>query len=149
MTPSPLYAGLGRRFVALAVDFALFCTIFFPVTKATKGVWMMTPGDHQWQYGLLITDPLCLTFLLIMLLYFIALEGLVGATVGKWILGVRVVNESGDKPGIARSAIRNLLRVVDALPALNVVGVLLILRSEENARLGDAVAGTRVITSRV
>ena len=142
------YAGLGRRFLALLVDFTLFCAVFFPVTRVIKGVWIMSAGDHLWRYGLLVTDPLCIAFLLFILFYFVILEGLVGATVGKWIMGVRVVSETNGKPGMMRSVIRNLLRVVDALPALNVVGVLLILRSEQNARFGDRVAGTRVVTSR-
>jgi uncharacterized RDD family membrane protein YckC len=46
---------------------------------------------------------------------------------------------------MARSAARNVLRVVDGLPVLNVVGIVLILTSPEKARFGDRVARTRVI----
>ncbi|MCP4686195.1 MAG: hypothetical protein GY867_12220, partial [bacterium] len=53
--PSPInvqqYAGLGKRFAALAVDFFLLSLVFFPVTRLVKGVWMMSSQDHAWGYG--------------------------------------------------------------------------------------------------
>jgi uncharacterized RDD family membrane protein YckC len=104
-------------------------------------------ADHRWANGLFVTDPVCLVFLVLMLLYFVLLEGLAGATLGKWVLGLRVVNANGEKPGLARSILRNLLRLVDGLPAFGIVGVVLILRSQERARFGDWVAGTRVVRS--
>ena len=80
------YAGLNPRFLALLIDFVLFCIIFFPVTRIVKGVWVMNTGDHRWSYGMFITDPICIIFLIVIFLYFILLEGLVGATLGKWIV---------------------------------------------------------------
>ena len=128
------YAGLGRRFSALVIDGLLFCAVFVPATRVVKDVWIMSATDHRWANGLFITDPLCVAFLaLMMLLTFILLEGLVGATLGKWALGLRVVDPDGGKPGLARSVVRNLLRLVDGLPAFNIAGVVLILRSPERA----------------
>ena len=145
MTKDTRYAGLAVRFSALAVDFLLFCAFFFPVTRIVKGVWLMGANDHRWVHGWVVFDPICAVFLAIMFLYFVCLEGLVGATLGKWILGIRVVRLDRGKPGLARSLGRNLLRLVDGLPALNIVGVVLILRSPEMARFGDRWAGTRVV----
>ena len=102
------YAGLGRRFFALVIDFVLFCVFFFPITRMVKGVWLMSAADHQWAHGLLITDPLCIIFFVIIVCYFIFLEGLVGATIGKWILGLRVVGLDNKKPGLRRSILRNV-----------------------------------------
>ena len=142
------YAGLWERFLALMVDFLVFCAFFFPITRIVKGVWLMAPSDHRWSYGLFISDPLCIAFLIVMALYFVLLEGLAGATVGKWALGLRVVRAEGGKPGLWKSALRNLLRFVDGLPALSILGAILILRSAERARFGDRVAGTRVVRTR-
>jgi uncharacterized RDD family membrane protein YckC len=142
------YAGIWKRLGALLIDGLPFCAIFLPVTRIAKGVWIMSASDHRWANGLFITDPLCLIFLALMFLYFVTLEGLVGATLGKWALGLRVVTDGGDRPGLARSALRNVLCLVDGLPAFNIVGVVLILRSPERARFGDRVAGTRVIRVR-
>jgi len=93
------YAGLFPRFMALLYDLLIFCAVFFPVTRIVKGVWIMSPQDHRWVNGLLITDPLCIVFFIIMVLYFIFLEGFAGATAGKWLAGICVLDEEGGKPG--------------------------------------------------
>ena len=150
--PSPLtktpYAGLGRRFTALVLDFVILSLVFFPVTRIVKGVWLMSSTDHLWGYGWIVTDPLCLIFLVVIFLYFVFLEGFWGGTVGKRLTGLRVVGVDGQIPGVRRALVRNLLRVVDALPALNILGVVLILKSPERARFGDRAAGTRVIENK-
>ena len=139
------FAGLWNRFLALVFDLVILSLIFFPVTKLVKGVWLMSSGEHAWSYGWFITDPLCLTFLAAMFFYFVLLEGLLGATIGKMILGLQVVSTDRGPCGLKRSFIRNILRIVDALPALNILGVVLIAASPEKARFGDRIAGTRVI----
>ena len=145
LSPTFRYAGLGRRFAALVIDIIALGLVFFPVTRIVKGTWVMGRGDHAWSHGWFVTDPLCLAFLIIILLYFIILEGIVGTTIGKRLTGLQVVHRDGTRPGLRRALLRNLLRVVDALPALNILGVILILTSPEGARFGDRVAQTRVI----
>ncbi len=145
MTNDTRYAGLIVRFCALAIDFLLFCAVFFPVTRIVKGVWLMSANDHRWAHGWVVFDPICAVFLAIIVLYFVVLEGLLGATLGKWVAGIRVVRLDRGKPGLVRSLGRNLLRMVDGLPAFNIIGVVLILRSPEKARFGDRWAGTRVV----
>ncbi len=141
------YAGLGKRFLALLVDFALFCAFFFPVTRMVKGAWLMAPNDHNWVHGWFIFDPLCLIFLVIMVAYMVLLESY-GVTLGKWLLGLRVTRLDGRPPGLWKSGVRNALRVVDSLPTLNLLGVILITHSAEHARFGDRIARTRVICVR-
>jgi uncharacterized RDD family membrane protein YckC len=142
------FAGLWPRFLALLIDMLLFCAVFFPATRLVKGVWLMLAGDHRWSYGLFITDPLCIAFLVLMLLYFTLFEGLIGATLGKRVVGLRVERVGGGKPGLIKGLLRNVLRVVDGLPALSILGIVLIATSAERARFGDRVAGTRVIRTR-
>jgi uncharacterized RDD family membrane protein YckC len=96
------FAGLWPRFLALLIDFLLFCVVFFPVTRFTKGVWLMNTTDHRWNYGLFISDPLCLSFLFVMVVYFVLLEGLIGVTFGKWVAGLRVTRVGGGKPGLIK-----------------------------------------------
>jgi uncharacterized RDD family membrane protein YckC len=143
-----IYASLLQRFVALLIDTLVFCALFFPITRIVKGVWIMAPTDHRWVKGLFITDPLCLVFLAFMFFYFAMLEGLAGATIGKWLLGLRVIRAGGGRPGLLSGLLRNALRLVDGLPAFNVLGVALILRSAERTRFGDRIARTRVIQIR-
>jgi len=142
------FAGLWFRFLALLGDFLLFCAVFFPITRLTRGVWVMSAADHRWSHGLFITDPVCIAFLAIMILYFMSLEGLMGVTFGKWVVGLRVERVGGGKPGLIKGLLRNVLRIVDGLPAFNILGIVLILTSAERARFGDRIAGTRVIRVR-
>ena len=142
---APRHAGLWIRGAALVIDGLLFCALFFPLTYLLKGVWLMAPADHRWASGWFVSDPLCLGFLVLIFAYFTLLEGLRGATLGKWLLGLRVIGVDGGTPGLGRGLVRNLLRLVDGLPALSILGVLLIVTSDQGARFGDRIAGTRVL----
>jgi len=142
------FAGLGPRFAALLIDMLVFCIVFFPITYLVKGKWIMSPTDHLWNRGLIVFDPLCLFFLCAMFLYAVILEGVFGRTIGKLIVGLNVIGPNGSRPGLLRGIIRNVLRIVDGLPFLNIVGIILIVRSEERARFGDRIAKTRVIIRR-
>lgn len=137
-------AGVLWRALALALDAALFCAAFFPVTRLVKGVWLMSAADHRWRHGLFIFDPLCLVFLVLIVAYYLALEAR-GGTLGKRLLGLRIVDVGGRSPGLRASVIRNALRIVDSLPACYLLGAVLIATSPECTRLGDRLAGTRVI----
>lgn len=118
---------------------------FFPVTRIAKGTWIMQAAEHRWVSGWFVTDPLCLVFLAIIFLYFVLFEGLLGSTPGKRVLGLRVISVDGSPAGLMKALVRNVLRVVDSLPALGLVAAVLITSSPEKARFGDRVAETRVV----
>lgn len=133
--------GVIRRGIGFLPDFAFFSIFFFPATYLYSGKWVMGLEEHLWG----ISDPICLVFLFIIFAYFIFMEAYVGWTAGKKILGVKVVDESGNKIGLSRSIIRNLLRLVDGLPALNILGIILIASSAKHQRFGDRIAKTYVM----
>lgn len=132
-----------RRGMALLLDFLFLSVFFFPATYLYSGKWIMDYEEHLWG----ISDPICLAFLFIIFAYFILMEAYVGWTIGKRILGMRVVDVTGHKIGLVKSLIRNLLRLVDGLPGLNILGVILIARSPRGQRFGDRIARTYVVTS--
>jgi uncharacterized RDD family membrane protein YckC len=68
-----------------------------------------------------------------------------GQTLGKRALGLRVVNADGTPVTWLPSVVRNLLRVVDALPGVYGVGLACTLIDPHARRLGDIVAGTMVV----
>ncbi len=68
-----------------------------------------------------------------------------GATPGKRLLGLEVLHEDGTPVGWSASVLRNLLRVVDFLPFLYVVGLAAMLVDSSFRRLGDLAAGTIVV----
>ena len=130
-----------RRGIAWILDILFLSIFFLPTTYLYSGKWMMGPEEHLWG----ISDPICLVFLFIIFAYLILMEAYTGWTVGKLILGLRVVDRSGNKIGLSKSVIRNLLRFVDGLPALNILGIVLIASSPRGQRFGDRVAKTYVI----
>jgi len=67
-----------------------------------------------------------------------------GQTIGKRYMGLRVMDEQGLKLRFEQVALRNLLRVVDRLPVMYMVGGLSALGTQRNQRLGDIAAGTIV-----
>jgi uncharacterized RDD family membrane protein YckC len=84
--------------------------------------------------------------LLVVWTYFIVLEWLWnGQTLGKRAFGLRVITEDGSPAPFTAVLIRNLLRLVDFLPALYGVGVMAIVLSPKSQRLGDMAAGTYVV----
>ena len=130
-----------RRGLAFIIDFLFLSCFFFPITYWYSGKWVMSYADHYWG----ILDPICLVFLFIIFAYFILTEAYVGSTVGKKFLRMRVVNADGNRIGLPKSVIRNLLRMVDGLPAFNILGMVLIGRSTKGQRFGDRVAQTYVV----
>jgi uncharacterized RDD family membrane protein YckC len=80
---------------------------------------------------------------LIVFLYTWLLEASFGCTLGKAMVGIGVVNNSG-RSSLAASGIRNLLRAVDGL-GFYLVGTLVAICSQSRRRIGDLCAGTYVI----
>lgn len=68
-----------------------------------------------------------------------------GATPGKKLMGIKVVNELGIPVDFAASMVRNLLRTIDFLPFLYATGLLAMLMNKDFKRIGDIAAGTFVI----
>lgn len=69
------------------------------------------------------------------------------ATPGQRMMGVKVSSVSGAPVRLPQSLIRNLLRVVDALPACYLFGLICCLFNSRFQRLGDLVADTVVVYS--
>lgn len=77
--------------------------------------------------------------------YYVALELAIGQTVGKLLLSVRVVRTDGGRPSVTAITVRTLLRGVDWLPALYLVGfITTLVTGARRQRLGDLAAKTSV-----
>jgi uncharacterized RDD family membrane protein YckC len=130
-------AGPFARFLACAVDFALITAV------------SMFAGSVLSIFGLLSRDLAkalaTLSYFVVSLGYAIALEwGWRGQTVGKRLLRLRVVDAQGLRLQFHQVVVRNLLRYVDRLPLLYLVGGVAALISPRSQRLGDIAAGTVV-----
>src|SRR5262249_50380888 len=68
-----------------------------------------------------------------------------GQTVGKRLFGLRVVDAHGFRLEPAQVIVRNLMRAIDALPGLYLVGGVACFFHRHHRRLGDIAAGTAVV----
>ncbi|EIJ44159.1 putative membrane protein [Beggiatoa alba B18LD] len=68
-----------------------------------------------------------------------------GKTLGKRLLGIKVILASGAPVTWSASMTRNLLRVADFLPFLNALGLISMICTKNFQRLGDIAAQTIVI----
>ena len=71
-----------------------------------------------------------------------------GRTLGKRWTGLRVVRTGGQPVTFVPSCVRNVMRLVDILPAFYGIGMLSIFVTGRNQRLGDLAAGTLVVRER-
>jgi uncharacterized RDD family membrane protein YckC len=135
-------ASLGDRFLALALD----CVLLFAAC-ALIDVWAFMRWGIVAGAELRVTAATALVGgalnLLLAFVYFWILEAAFGSTVGKAMIGIGVVNNSG-RAALAASAIRNLWRVVDGI-GFYLIGALVASCSKFRRRVGDLCAGTYVI----
>ena len=137
-------AGIGRRVAAYLLDAAL-CTgalLVVGLVGALVSGALQTASGSASSVAFLIAMGIVIA---VPVAYFIGIEGKTGATPGKHLLGLLVVRTDGGDIGFREAVIRNILRVVDALPALYLIGLIAVLASERNQRIGDRVAGTVVV----
>ena len=137
-------AGIGSRFLALAFDTLLqiLVGIGLLMILVVAGVAMPSAaGGGIWFLAIFV-----LAFFALYFGYFAIFEVLWnGQTPGKKKEGLRVIKDSGRPITPAEAVGRNLMRIVDQLPALYAVGICSVLLSRQNKRLGDFVAGTIVV----
>ena len=89
---------------------------------------------------------LLLTMFGVLWAYNVLFEALMqGATPGKRIVGIHVMNADGTPVGWRGASIRNLLRPVDVFPGCYLFGCLALLFTKDFQRFGDLAAGTVVV----
>jgi uncharacterized RDD family membrane protein YckC len=145
-------AGLGSRFVAALVDGVIKGAV---ILAALAGVVALgaasAPGPVPEPTGDLALIGLAVFFVFVFGVNFgydVLFETLAsGRTPGKRWTGLRVVRLDGGPVTFSTSAVRNLVRLVDGLFGY-AVGVIAILVSARNQRLGDLAAGTVVVRER-
>lgn len=131
---------MGRRIGAALLDL-LVLVVVFGVLAVVLGDTSASGGSAQARLG----PGGTLLFLAILLLYYFAQEASGGRTLGKRALGIRVVSDAGGAASGGQVAVRTLLRLVDTLPILYLVGFIVALLTPKKQRLGDLAGGTRVV----
>ncbi len=135
-------AGVGSRFVALLIDWAVQSMLGFAILLIGIG---LSVGDFG---GVGIAMFFLFTFALIFG-YPIAMETLWrGRTLGKAAMGLRVVTVEGAPVRFRHAAIRAALGMIDFFLTSGAAAFISVMATRNNQRLGDLVAGTMVLRER-
>jgi len=132
-------AGAGSRFLALIVDglIALSLSVFLgqllmPLLPAGLGyaLWATLNFVISWGYHV----------------YFETYQD--GRSPGKRLLGLRVVDGRGLPVAFQQAFVRNVMRILDGVPAFYALGALVCQLDGDGRRLGDLAADTLVVRER-
>ena len=145
-------AGLGSRFLALALDQVIQIAVLLAVLFAVARIALTIPPVHGGsaqaeKVGAAIgIAAVIVVVFAIFFGYFMAFETLWnGKTPGKAALGIRVVRDGGYPVDFGAAVIRNLIRVGEFAFGYYALSALSTILSPENKRLGDYAAGTIVV----
>ena len=138
-------AGVGSRFVAGVIDQLLRWLLLIAMVILVSVLQEGSTSDLSGA-GVAV---LVVAIFLVQFGYDVVFETrAAGRTPGKRWTGLRVVKMGGAPVGFVASALRNILRIVDSLPGFYLVGMLSVLFTKNNQRLGDLAAGTIVVRER-
>ncbi len=137
--------GFGPRFGALLIDIVLVIiggliigTLLGTVLGSILGRGALGPGPIEGTEGLTGAQAggvmgfifgAAIGFPVFAFLYFL-LEGFIGATIGKMILGLKIGNDDGTKAGVGKLLLRYIIKNIASVLAIlaGIVGVTLISR---------------------
>jgi uncharacterized RDD family membrane protein YckC len=145
-------AGIGSRFLAALVD-SLIIVLLQIVTLLAMAFLVVTvlgqidldsSSLSAWLFAVLGLVAFALFWG-----YYIFFEVLWnGQSPGKRWVGLRVIRTDGTPITFTESVIRNLVRLIDFMPAYYGIGVVTMFINAQSRRLGDLAAGTLVVYDR-
>ncbi|MCX7843190.1 MAG: RDD family protein [Clostridia bacterium] len=152
LTPENVYveyelAGLGSRFIAFFIDTLIQLGVIALVAVGIIAGRIDLESFEYFNLWLVAVGILLIFF--VFFGYHILFELLLnGQTPGKKAARLRVIKQNGEPVGFWESLLRNILRIADFLPSLNLLGAAFILFSKNYKRIGDFAANTVVVKIR-
>lgn len=135
------FAGVGKRMLAFLLDLVIFAIYLITMSLTIyRAVGLLDDNNTLGIQELSMLPIFC--YSLFMHLIFN------GRTVGKFIMGIKVVREDGSPARLSDYLVRWIFRLVDIVIFFGTVGVVSILFSEKKQRLGDLAAKTIVINTK-
>jgi uncharacterized RDD family membrane protein YckC len=135
-----------RRIAAFLIDALVLAIVAIPFLEFTRDTTVQNGNELQtFRVGMDGIRPLIWSAL--GLIYFVGMESILAATLGKLVLGIRVIRQDGRPCSFASVLVRNLMRIADAFPYVipYLVGFVVLAATDGQRHLGDMVAGTTVV----
>jgi uncharacterized RDD family membrane protein YckC len=140
-------AGVGSRSYAYIIDWHIRLGLCLVWLFASMGIMF----QFDWEQISAREQSLLWVFLvpsLVYTLYHPVVELVMqGNTPGKRRAGIACVDLNGNPPSSGAILLRNVMRLLDSLPLMYLVGLVAMLTTKEQVRIGDMVAGTRMIVN--
>lgn len=156
-------AGFWSRLAAFVIDCAVICTLLVAIVSPLLVILTLSgmpledsPANDAWfesqrplyVVGILIVGTVtALSALLVILGYYVFLEGHFGCTAGKKIMGLWVLRTDGTKIGYKEAILRNLSKYINNLIVIDTL-IMLIFFYKEKQRGLDRMADTIVVHGR-
>ena len=145
---SSVYGGFWRRFLAVVIDVILLWIVLLPLRwvitvadgSAAVGNYAVNPFSAMWTafwgWGTLVAY----TVEIIYYVYFISQKG---ATLGKMVVGVKVVTATGEPVSVGRALGRYFAKYLSGF--ILCIGYIMAAFDEQKRALHDHICNTRVI----
>lgn len=141
-------ASIGRRWLGAFIDYIIYFAVYYGIMFLIT--YSVGTSDNPNPVLALLAGLAVLFFwVAIWFLLFPVVETMNnGRTLGKAMVGIRVVKLNGGKANMGHYVVRHLFDFVDYLPFLGIVGVIVAVNNENRQRVGDLVASTIVVNDR-
>ncbi len=134
-------ASLGERIVATIIDLAILTGYSIIINLLLGFSGGIFNDAFSWTYILLF---LPITFYNLLSEIFLN-----GQSVGKKVVGIKVISLKGNEALFGQYLIRWLFRFVDILMSFFVLATVMVAITEKHQRLGDLVAGTTLVKTKL
>jgi uncharacterized RDD family membrane protein YckC len=135
-------ASIGERILARLIDMILIFTYYFAAAMLIGFYYEYIPYTYRSDdFALIVYFLFAVPALFYSLLWELFNHG---QSLGKKLIGIRVVMKDGTTPTLSAYLLRWLLLLVDVYLS-QCIGILSILLTKNNQRVGDLTAGTLVI----
>ncbi len=140
---------IHKRLFAWLIDLLIIIAYYFIVMNLLAKIASAhkhAGNDMPFIYNL---SAVYLLFFVPILLYHLIFEIIMnGQSIGKKLTGLKVIAETGGRPALHQYLIRWLLRPFDFY-FFGLIGLLTVVNTKKNQRLGDIAAGTLVIKTKM
>lgn len=144
-------AGFWRRTFAYIIDMIIAGIVFLILSSPfmLMNYVFKSYGSHDWVVAVIaiMNFAIGLVFFGVLLCYFVILEGRFGTTVGKYLLGMKVVRVDGMPIDYKDSLLRNIPKFVGNFIFIDAL-IMVIFFNKEKQRAFDKVANTIVVYTR-
>lgn len=148
MKKSITTAKIWKRVLAFVIDVSFFMlvinrpflAVYFPLMGVTADD--MSIGyfiaNSQFEKTILTSS---FVSLILLLAYFSATEAVLGATLGKYLLGIKVINLKGEKPSLVQAILRNIPKTLIPIFVIDIMGLF----GPNRQRISEKLVGTYVV----